>query len=54
MMIKRIKFSCWKKLKDEAERYAALGYKVECKGWEDISGNVLTILSEEEEKDNGF
>lgn len=49
MIIKRIKFQCWKKLMDEAMRYAALGYKVEVKGWEDISGNVLTIMSEEEE-----
>ena len=53
-MIKRIKFSCWKKLKDEAERYAALGYKVECRGWDDISGNVLTISTEEEVKDAEF
>lgn len=54
MVIKRIKFPCWKKLKDEAERYAALGYKVECRGWDDISGNVLTISAEEEAKDEEF
>ena len=52
MIIKRIKFQCWKKLMDEAMRYAALGYKVEVKGWEDILGNVLTIMSEEEETES--
>jgi hypothetical protein len=51
MVIKRIKFPCWKKLKDEAERYAALGYKVECKGYDDISSNILTIMSDEEDPD---
>ena len=43
MVIKKIKFSDWKKLKEAAIRYSQLGYEVECRGWNDISGNILTI-----------
>lgn len=51
MFKRKIKYPCWKQLKDEARRFEALGYKVECKGYDDISSNVLTIMSDEEDPD---
>ncbi len=43
MIIKKIKYKSWKNLKDNAIRFSNLGYDVEVRGWDDISGNILTI-----------
>ncbi|MBO7731792.1 MAG: hypothetical protein J6S67_04550 [Methanobrevibacter sp.] len=43
MIIKKIKYKSWKDLKDNAIRFSNLGYDVEVRGWDDISGNILTI-----------
>lgn len=43
MVIKKIKFNNWEKLKKTAIRYSDMGYDVEVRGWNDISGNILTI-----------
>lgn len=43
MIIKKIKYKSWKDLKDNAIRFSDLGYDVEVRGWDDISGNILTI-----------
>lgn len=42
MIIKKIKYKSWKDLKDNAIRFSNLGYDVEVRGWDDISGNILT------------
>lgn len=43
MIIKKIKFNNWEDLKKTAIRYNDMGYDVEVRGWNDISGNILTI-----------
>lgn len=43
MVIKKIKFNNWEELKKNAIRYSDIGYDVEVRGWNDISGNILTI-----------
>lgn len=43
MVIKKIKFNNWEELKKNAIRYSDMGYDVEVRGWNDISGNILTI-----------
>lgn len=43
MIIKKIKFNNWEELKKTAIRYNDMGYEVEVRGWNDISGNILTI-----------
>lgn len=43
MIIKKIKFNNWEELKKTAIRYSNMGYEVEVRGWNDISGNILTI-----------
>ncbi len=43
MIIKKIKFNNWEALKKNAIRYSDMGYDVEVRGWNDISGNILTI-----------
>ena len=43
MIIKKIKYKSWKDLKDNAIRFSNLGYDVEVRGGDDISGNILTI-----------
>ncbi len=43
MIIKKIKFNNWEDLKKNAIRYSDMGYDVEVRGWNDISGNILTI-----------
>lgn len=43
MIIKKIKFNNWEDLKKNAIRYNDMGYDVEVRGWNDISGNILTI-----------
>lgn len=43
MVIKKIKFNNWEDLKKNAIRYSDMGYDVEVRGWNDISGNILTI-----------
>lgn len=43
MIIKKIKFNNWEALKKNAKRYSDMGYDVEVRGWNDISGNILTI-----------
>lgn len=56
MVIKKMKYNCWKALKDAAQKYASMGFIVECRGWDDISANILTIYDgdfEDKEGDNG-
>lgn len=43
MIIKKIKFNNWEDLKKNAISYSDMGYDVEVRGWNDISGNILTI-----------
>lgn len=43
MIIKKIKFNNWEELKKTTIRYSDMGYDVEVRGWNDISGNILTI-----------
>lgn len=43
MIVKKIKFNNWEDLKKNAIRYNDMGYDVEVRGWNDISGNILTI-----------
>lgn len=52
MVIKRVRCQSWEELKNIAWKYESLGYIVECRGWDDIRANILTIMTDEKETEN--
>jgi hypothetical protein len=46
MVLRRIRFRTWEELKRAALEFEKKGVQCECRGWSDISLNILTVYGE--------
>lgn len=44
MVVRKVRFNSWEELKAAILKYEQMGYSCEVRGWDDISGNVLSLI----------